>query len=186
MDNGASSYRRFLNGDENGFVEIVEQYGANLLFFINGFVKNTAVAEDLMEEAFCDLIFHKNRYKGKSSFKTYLFAIARNKAVTYLKKLSHMAPLPMEDYDADLVDVGHLEYTVIQDEEKRVLYSAMNKINPDYRTVLHLLYFENMSYDEAAFVLRKNKKQINNLAYRAKQALRAEMEKGGFLYENKG
>ena len=59
MDNGASSYRRFLNGNENGFVEIVEQYGANLIFFINGFVRNIAVAEDLMEETFCDLIFNK-------------------------------------------------------------------------------------------------------------------------------
>lgn len=88
MDNGASSYRRFLNGDENGFVEIVEQYGASLIFFINGFVGDFAAAEDLMEETFCDLIFHKNRYKGKASFKTYLFAIARNKAVTYLKKRS--------------------------------------------------------------------------------------------------
>lgn len=184
MDNGASSYRRFLNGDENGFVEIVEAYGANLIFFINGFIRNITVAEDLMEETFCDLILYKNRYKGKSSFKTYLFAIARNKAMTYLKKHSRV-PLSIEDFDADLVAIDNPENTIIQDEEKRQLYSAMNKINPDYRTVLHLLYFENMSYDEVAFVLRKSKKQINNLAYRAKQALKAEMKKGGFIYENK-
>ncbi len=184
MDNGASSYRRYLNGDENGFVEIVEQYGANLIFFINGFVRDIDVAEDLMEETFCDLIFFKNRYKGKSSFKTYLFTIARNKAVTYLKKRSRIAQLPIEDYDADLVGACNLENAVIQDEEKKRLYSAMKKINPDYRAVLHLLYFENMSYDEAAFVLRKSKKQINNLAYRAKQSLKAEMKKGGFIYEN--
>ncbi len=92
MDNGASSYRRFLNGDESGFVEIVEAYGANLIFFINGMVGNITAAEDLMEETFCDLIFYKSRYKGKSSFKTYLFAIARNKAATYLKKNSRTAP----------------------------------------------------------------------------------------------
>ena len=90
-----------------------------------------------------------------------------------------------EDFDADLVAIDNPENTIIQVEEKRQLYSAMNKINPDYRTVLHLLYFENMSYDEVAFVLRKSKKQINNLAYRAKQALKAEMKKGGFIYENK-
>ena len=145
MDNGASSYRRFLNGDESGFVEIVETYGANLIFFINGFVRNIAVAEDLMEETFCDLIFYKNRYKGKSSFKTYFFAIARNKAITYLKKSSRMAPLPVEDYDKDFVEASDLENAIIKDEEKRQLYSAMDKINPDYRMVLHLLFFENMS-----------------------------------------
>lgn len=185
MNNGASSYRRFLNGDESGFVEIVENYGANLIFFINGFVRNIAVAEELMEETFCDLIFHKNRYKGKSSFKTYLFAIARNKAVTYLKKNSRMADLPVENYDKDFADTNELENVLIKDDEKRQLYSAMRKINADYRMVIHLLYFENMSYDEAAVVLHKSRKQINNLAYRAKQSLKYEMEKGGFIYENK-
>lgn len=185
MDNGASSYRRFLNGDESGFVEIVETYGANLIFFINGFVRNSAVAEELMEDTFCDLIFYKNRYKGKSSFKTYLFAIARNKAVTYLKKSSRMAALSADEYRKDFADAGDLENTLIKDEEKQQLYSAMDKINPDYRTVLHLLYFENMSYEEAAFVLHKSSKQLNNLAYRAKQSLKAEMKKGGFQYENK-
>lgn len=185
MSNGASSYRRFLNGDESGFVEIVENYGANLIFFINGFVRNIAVAEELMEETFCDLIFHKNRYKGKSSFKTYLFAIARNKAVTYLKKNSRMADLPVENYDKDFADTNELENVLIKDDEKRQLYSAMRKINADYRMVIHLLYFENMSYDEAAVVLHKSRKQINNLAYRAKQSLKYEMEKGGFIYENK-
>lgn len=185
MDNGASSYRRFLEGDENGFVEIVEQYGANLIFFINGYVNDTAVAEDLMEEAFCDLIVHRKCYKGRSSFKTYLFAIARNKAMTYLKRLSRTAVLPLEEHSNETTDADGVESIVIQDDEKRALYAAMNRIIPDYRTVLHLLYFENMSYGEAASVLRKSRKQINNLAYRAKQALKSEMEKGGFIYEDK-
>ena len=183
MDNGASSYRRFLNGDESGFVEIVEAYGANLIFFINGMVGNITAAEDLMEETFCDLIFYKSRYKGKSSFKTYLFAIARNKAATYLKKNSRTAPLSIEDYDKELVDLDYLENAVIKEEEKRQLYSAMNKVSSDYRTIIHLLYFEDMSYEEAALVLRKNGKQIKNLAYRAKLSLKSEMEKGGFIYE---
>ncbi|MCI9273828.1 MAG: RNA polymerase sigma factor [Clostridiales bacterium] len=183
MDNGASSYRRFLNGDEDAFVEIVEQYGANLILFINGFVRNIVVAEDLMEETFCDLIFYKNRYKEKSSFKTYLFAIARNKAATYLKKNSRIADLPIEDYEGQLKDMNALENTVIKEEEKRQLYSAMDKINSEYHAVLYLLYFEKMSYDEAALVLKKNNKQIKNLAYRGKQALKSMMEKGGFFYE---
>ena len=184
MDNGASSYRRFLNGDENGFVEIVEQYGTNLMFFINGFVRNTAVAEDLMEETFCDLIFYKNRYKGKSSFKTYLFTIARNKAITHLKKSSRIADLSVEDYDKGLTVISDLENAILQGEEKRQLYSAMEKINIDYRMVLYLLYFEDMSYEEVGLVLHKNCKQIKNLAYRAKQSLKVEMQKGGFIYEN--
>lgn len=136
-----------------------------------------------MEETFCDLIFYKHRYKGKSSLKTYLFAIARNKAVTYLKKNSRIADLPVEDYENQLKDRNELENAVIKEEEKKQLYSAMDKINSEYRTVLYLLYFEQMSYDEVALVLKKNPKQIKNLAYRGKQALKSIMEQGGFSYE---
>ncbi len=81
------------------------------------------------------------------------------------------------------MDLDYLENAVIKEEEKRQLYSAMNKVSSDYRTILHLLYFEDMSYEEAALVLRKNGKQIKNLAYRAKLSLKSEMEKGGFIYE---
>lgn len=183
MDNGESSYRRFLAGDENGFVEIVELYRENLTFFINGIVGNITVAEDLMEDTFCDLIVHKNGFKGKSSFKTYLFAIARNNAIRYLKKRSRMSDLSIEDHEKELSDEADLLHSVLTEEDKRQLYMAMSKINSDYRAVLHLLYFENMSYEEAATVLRKSGKQINNLAYRAKQSLKKELEKGGFIYE---
>lgn len=60
----------------------------------------------------------------------------------------------------------------------------MIDINPEYREVLHLLYFEDMSYDEAAAVLKKNNKQIKNLVYRAKKSLKIALEKEGFNYED--
>ena len=50
--------------------------------------------------------------------------------------------------------------------------------------ILSVLYFEEMSYDDVATVLKKSRKQVGNLAYRAKQALEAELVKEGFNYEN--
>ena len=61
MDNGASSYRRFLAGDETAFDEILDLYRENLIFFINRFVRDTAAAEDLAIDAFLELLVHKNR-----------------------------------------------------------------------------------------------------------------------------
>ena len=52
MDNGASSYRRFLDGDENGIVEIIRDYKDGLIFYLNGFTQNIYVAEELAEETF--------------------------------------------------------------------------------------------------------------------------------------
>jgi len=62
-------------------------------------------------------------------------------------------------------------------EELKALLRALNELRPDYRDVLHLLYFEEMSYREAAAVLKKSAKQINNLAFRAKNAMRAAMQR---------
>ena len=59
MDNGASSYRRFLAGDETGIVEIIRLYRDGLILYINSFTQNTAEAEDIAEDVFLKLIMKK-------------------------------------------------------------------------------------------------------------------------------
>lgn len=75
MDNGASSYRRFLEGDQSAFDEILILYKDHLIFFLNGFVHNLTVAEDLAADAFAYLLLHPKRYDFSVSLKTYLFMI---------------------------------------------------------------------------------------------------------------
>ena len=72
MDNGASSYRRFLDGDENGIVEIIRDYKDGLIFYLNEFTQNIYVAEELAEETFVKLVVKKPRFSNKSIFKTWL------------------------------------------------------------------------------------------------------------------
>lgn len=54
MDNGASSYRRFLSGDDEALTEIVRDYKDGLILYLNGFVNSVTTAEELMEETFSD------------------------------------------------------------------------------------------------------------------------------------
>ena len=59
----------------------------------------------------------------------------------------------------------------------------MEKLNPDYRQILHLIYFEDMSPEEAGRVMKKNRKQIYNLIQRSREALRQKLiEEGMELY----
>lgn len=55
MDRGAASYRRFLDGDDEGFVEIVRVYNDGLILYLNSFVNNISVADELAEDAFVKL-----------------------------------------------------------------------------------------------------------------------------------
>ena len=65
MDNGASSYRRFLDGDDKGLAEIVRVYRDGLILYLNGIVNNISVAEELMEETFFKIITKKPRFNTK-------------------------------------------------------------------------------------------------------------------------
>ncbi|MBO5858772.1 MAG: sigma-70 family RNA polymerase sigma factor [Clostridia bacterium] len=180
MDNGESSYRRFLDGDENAFGEIVTVYKDSLIFFINRYVNNLAVAEELAQDVFVELLVHKRRYNFKSSLKTYIFTIGRNLAVSYIRKCARKPECAFEFIENEK-DKIMLEDEFVREEEKRELHEALGRIPEDYSTALHLIYFEGMSNEQVGKIMKKNKKQVENIVYRAKKALRKELEKEAVL-----
>lgn len=171
MDNGAASYRRFIDGDQEAFGEIVDLYRGNLIFFIHRYVNDLDTAEDLAEDAFVELIVHPERFEGKSSLKTFLFAIARNKAVDWLRKYKRMKPVPIDEV-GEIADLRTLEQAVAAEDRKRRLSEALEQIKDEYRIAIHLVYLEEMSYDDAGKIMGRSRKQIENLVYRGKKALR--------------
>lgn len=182
-DGGAVLYERYIKGDGDALRELVESYAASLVLFINRYVNNLSVAEELMEDSFCDIVMKHGRFKGESSFKTYLFAIARNKAVDHVRRRARMDVVALEDVERELVSGSSPTDAVIREETQRELWVAMDKLNADYREVLYLIYFEGLSPDEAGRVLRRSRSQMKNLVYRAKASLREKLEEGGFVYE---
>lgn len=180
MDNGDDSYRRFLDGDESGFDEILELYHDSLIYFINRYVKNFTAAEDLAADTFMELLIHKKRYSFKSSFKTYLFSIARHKAVDYIRREKRFSPVPADELPEDCTDIDEVEKTVISDETKKKIKEISLTLSEDYATYIHLSVFEGMDNDDIAKIMKKSKKQIANLSYRAKNAMREALRKEGF------
>lgn len=122
MDNGASSYRRFLNGDDEGIVEIVNDYKDGLILYLNGYVNNLYIAEELMEDTFFKLITKKPKYSGKSTFKSWLYAIGRNTAVDYIRHHSKQLDTPIEDMANYLSEEQNLEKSYIRDEREIILF----------------------------------------------------------------
>ena len=183
MDNGASSYRRFLDGDDNGFVEIVRDYKDGLILFLDSFVRNLSISEELAEDTFVKLGIKKPRFSGKSSFKTWLYAIGRNVAVDYIRKESKRSELSIDEC-SNLADRQALEDAYLKEERRIVIHQALGKLKPEYRQVLWLTYFEELSNKEAAKVMRKSVHSIETLIYRAKQSLKQELIKEGFTYED--
>ena len=180
MDNGASSYRRFLDGDESAFASIMEELFRGLVFFIDGFVRDTHAAEDIAIDTFSDLLVHKHRYNFKVSLKTYIYMVGRSRALDYIKHRKVIDFVELSEAHA-LADSAALEEIVLADDRKRQVNAAIAKLPEDMRVAVHLVYFEQMSYEEAAKVMKKNRKQVDNLLYRAKKELRIILGEDGEL-----
>mgnify|MGYP002552090233 FL=1 len=180
MDNGASSYRRFLEGDESAFDEIMKELFDGLVFFIDRYVHDIHAAEDIAIDAFSDLVVNKHRYNFKVTLKTYVFMLGRSRALDYIKHRKVLSFVELSEAEG-VEDEKTLEELVLADERKRAVHAAISKLPEDMRVVIHLIYFEDMTYDEAAKVMKKNRKQVDNLLYRAKKELRIILGEDGEL-----
>ncbi len=176
MDNGASSFRRFLDGEEEAFNEIMEELFRGLVFFINGYVNDVHAAEDLAIDVFADLIVHRHRYHFKVALKTYLYMLGRSRALDYIRHRKVLSFVELSEAET-VADQMALEEMMLADEQKRLVHEALNQLPNELREVVHLVYFEDMTYEEASKVLKKNRKQVDNLLYRAKRELRAILRK---------
>lgn len=177
MDNGASSYRRFLDGDEKAFDDVMKELFHSLVFFIHRYVQDIHTAEDLAMDVFADLIVHRHRYNFKVTLKTYLFMLGRSRALDYIKhrKIIEFTELS----DADAADEGSLEDVILADQRKKAIHGAIERLPEDMQIAVHLYYFEGLSYGEAAKIMKKTPKQVDNLLYRAKKELRSILGKDG-------
>ena len=175
-------FRRYLGGDESAFEDLVGLHEDKLFHFIYGIVQDHHESKHLMIDAFAQLAVGGSHFAGKSSVKTYLFAIGKNLAARHMKKRGREQHIPFDEVvemlvaDRHMMPQEHLE----QEESMLLVHMAMRSLKDDHRAVLALLYFEDMSYKEAGEAMGKSEKQIKHLAYRAKAALRKRLEDSGF------
>ena len=162
MVSDETAYRKYLAGDEAAAQLLVERYGDALTLYINGVLGDIHEAEDLMIEAFAH-IFARERPIQDGCFKAYLYKTGRNLALRCKTRRRFFLPL---------------------EELHQQLYAALGKLKKEYRETLFLVYFEELSYRQAAQVLGRTEQQVTNLVYRGKQQLKQLLEQEGYQYEN--
>ena len=169
-------YRRYLDGDEGCLSTLIEHYGDKLTLYLDGYLHDVHEAEELMLDVFAYLFTKKPRIR-EGGFKAYLYKAARHMALR--RKSKRRLHFSLDEL-ADEPDGQLLVEEVIQTEERdRILHFCMDEMKADYREVLYLTYFEDMSYAQAAEVTGKTVKQITNMVYRGKESLRRLLEQEG-------
>ena len=176
MQKDEDLYRQYLSGDETGLDRLMQRYGNSLTLYINGYLHDLHEAEDLMIEVFA-YVFTKKPHIRDGGLKAYLYKAARHMALRHKSRLHRVFCL--EDLSEEPEEKILVEEVIRTGDRNRILHFCMDGLNPDYREVLYLTYFEDMSYAQAAEVTGKTVKQITNMVYRGKESLRRLLEREG-------
>ena len=182
MCDGSSSYNRFLSGDSDALDEVIRDYKDGLIYYIYSIIGDMDISEEAAMDVFVKLYVDKPKFKSGAAFKTWLYTIGRNKALDLIRKSSKIPHIPLEDA-YNVSDEENIEQNYIQQEDNSRLRRIVSRLKPEYSQVLCLVYFENFDNSEAGKIMKKSSKQIRDLLYRAKNALKRELEKEGTDYD---
>ena len=179
MYDSAECYRRYLDGDEGAAAQLMEDVFFGLVYFVDGYVHDVHTAEDIAMDVMAELFSRRRKYDSRSSLKTFIYMLGKSRALDHLKRRKRVEFAPIEAADGVSDERAQLEDKIVASERERAVREAVRKLPDDMREAVHLIYFEELSYDEAARVMRKNRKQVDNLLYRAKKELREIIGEGG-------
>lgn len=169
MEEDKKLYKEFIDGKPEAFEHIVIKYKKSLIYFITRYVKKIEIAEDIFQEVILYILENKEKYNSEYSLKTYMYIIARSKALNYIK---HDKYIKNEKYN-EIIDEGLLiENVIFSKEIEREVRKNIRMLPEEYQIVLYLTQLEGISYKETARIMNKTEKQIKTLVYNAKKKLK--------------
>jgi RNA polymerase sigma-70 factor, ECF subfamily len=162
------------------FNELYKKYHHQIFNFLFYMVQSKEQAEDLVQEVYIRVLKSYQQFKGESSEKTWLIAIARNVAIDFFRKqkgINQRMINKVEFINLPLKDESPLpEEIVFQSEEKRLMYRCLEKCTIDQRSVIILRYIQELSILETAEVLGWKESKVKTTQHRAIKQLRALMD----------
>ena len=178
MQNDDSLYRLFLSGETSAYDALMIRYGDRLTLYLNGYLHSWQDAEDLMIEAFARIMVKKPHIR-EGGFKAYLYKTARNLAARFHARAARAETFSLEGMEKEIA-AGLTPEDSLEDQERiRILHLCLTRIDPQLREALWLVYFDDLSYADAAAVMGVSRKRVDKLLQRGKAMMRAELAKEG-------
>lgn len=171
---------RILEGDQDRFAELVQRYEKRLINYVYRITHRYEDAHDLAQDIFVKVYLALDRYDPKYQFSTWLFRIAQNSAIDALRKKSVTeVPLsrPTEDEpegkDREFADGGISPYRAMKNKQLgAAIDRAVENLPPDYRELIQLRHFAELSYEEIATMKKLPLGTVKNKLFRARNLLK--------------
>lgn len=141
----------------NKIVEYIETSQNDFYLLAYGYVKNREAALDIVQESIYKALSSANKIRNIEYVKTWFYRILVNTSISYLRKNKRII---LSDKVPEMVSPENKSLAEIYD-----LYDAIDKLNPKFKTVIMLRYFEDMKIDEIAKVLDCNVNTVKSRIY---------------------
>ena len=160
--------------DNELFMKLYGAYQKELYLYLYSLCRNRHQAEDLLHETFLKALLALP--DGHTNMRAWLYMVARNLFYNQQKKKSQEILMeeqecfPEKNRDEDLLE------KILEEENRRILYQAIRRLEVKKREVIQMQYFGGMSQKEIAAVLHITPENVRVLAYRAKKELKKDLE----------
>ena len=149
------------SGSDKAFARLMNRYKDSIYFLLLKMVKNPSDAEDLTIEAFGKAFRNLDLYTSEFAFSTWLFKIATNNCIDFLRK-KQSSPALLDQWQDDNIqpdmniqsDIPDPEEMMINQQKITELRSVVNQLKPRYKALIELRYYKEYSYEEIASELK--------------------------------
>lgn len=162
---------RALDADSGAYGQLVDRYKQAIFHHCFAILHDEDAAEDMAQEAFIAAFYQLKKYDQTYKFSTWLFRVSTNKCLNYLRHSAKVLPA-----DEHLVDqIVSTQLTPHEQAEADELRRAVSRLQPNYRAVISLHYWQGLEYADIAMVMGAPLNSIRVWLSRAKQQLRKDL-----------
>ena len=174
-------YGQYLAGDDTAIDILIRKYTGRLILYLNGLTHQTQDSEDLVIETFAALVAKKPTIRP-GNFQAYLYRAVRNRAVTLHIFRRKREVFALDEAQVEATQAVRPEDEYLRDEHRQTVHRCLNRIDPELREALWLVYCEDMTYAQAAAILGVNAKKVNHWLTKGKQQMKEELAKEGITH----
>ncbi len=168
-----------MRGDQQAFADLMDRYRDTIFYMLLRMVKNKSDADDLTIEAFGKAFKNIHQYTPNYAFSTWLFKIASNNCIDFLrKKKSNTISIEGQSDDSNnetqitiQSPVLDPEEDMIKQQEAKLMRSIVDKLKPRYRELVNLRYFKEYSYEEISVEMKLPIGTVKAQLFRARELL---------------
>jgi len=179
--------QRAINGDQKAYAELMERYRDAIYYMLLKMVNNSADAEDLTIVAFGKAFKNIKQYTANFAFSTWLFKIASNNAIDFMrkKKLNNISiDENIRDTDSIPINIRSEQPTpeerMISEQKITMLRSVVAQLKPRYRKLVELRYFNEYTYEEISAEMDLPIGTVKAQLHRARELLQNAMTESQF------